>query len=690
MPRRSSARSETTAPRNKWVALGLIVLLVGAVYYFRGYLPLSTGGNLAVSQIYIDPLRPGSEQGGLWVGGHWVVLTTTYTAYGEHCFYQFDKAQVDQYSKGNTTNLGPTGQVLLPNASIQISATVGQPYLQTHLTEFDNMKVLPATYGMHMGVISDDTYFKEYKTYDNGVWNKHNDGPIPEQDVTYWRTTNDWTSVVPLDITAIKINPDGSQIALLGPGGATTYHTVATGSGALVPFSFTNPQNPSETVGFQLQGQLSSGITPNPGSYFILRSPDYIFRDSQDMENYIKFSSSTTDRRAFVNDWFGTMWGVNTDGSMYTNYNGLTDEWDQSNGYPGVGSFESSVFDVWKYPNKVTYDQLMYAGTPYTVASGRPNSLGKYLASQKGDPLSATQINPYTGQFTVDTANKVMTLPLTRNSYLWLYTVDISTQLANTYVWRPSYSTGAIQSMAWMSGQTVPHIPVGGSDTMNIAVKNTGTYTGGFTLKFVKNPSNAPLLVMDASFALAAGETKTIAVPVSNLGTTVDVDVHITASLWNDNNEHQGNDFTLECILSPSGGANTFLTVVTQNKDNLYVSGISVTVQYGINSRAGLTSNGAVTFDLGLYVGSVTVSTAETDVYWNTQATLTVTTGSNIDTITLTKKSEPAQFPFLIVIVVMAAIALVGGAIAMQRKARKPLGSLPSSPTRKKTGRVNV
>jgi hypothetical protein len=663
--------------------LGLILLLVGAVYYFGGYLPFSTGGVLAVSQIYIDPLRPGSEQNGLWVGGHWVVLANTYTAYGQHCFYQFDKSEVDKYSQGNSTNKGPNGQVLLPNASIRIDVTVGQPYLQSHLTEYDNMKVLPATYGHHIGLIWDDTYFKEYKTYDNGVWNKHADGPIPEQDITYWRTMNDWTAVVPLDITATKINPDGSSVPLRGPNGAATYHTVATGSGALLPFSFTNPNDPTETVGFQLQGQLSSGISPNPGSYFILRSPDYIFRDSQDMESYIKFSTSTTDRRAFVNDWFGTTWGVNTDGSIWTAYNGFADEWDDANGYPGLGNYETyPIGEVYKYPNKVTYDQLMYAGTPYTVASGRPNSLGKYLTSQKGAPLTATQINPYTGQFTVDTANKVMTLPLDQNSYLWLYTVDISTELADTYVWRPSYTTGAIQSAVWVSGQSVPHIPVGGSDTMNIAVKNTGTYTGGFTLKFAKDPSNAPLSVMDTSFALTAGETKTVSVPVSNLGTTVEINTKITASLWNSNNEHQGNDFTLECILSPSGGANTFLTVVTQNKDNLYVSGISVTVVFGTQSKHDYTSNGAVTFDLGLYVGPVTVSTAETDVYLSTEATLAVNTGSNTDTITLTKKSELAQYTLLIIIVVLAITALIGGAVYLQRKAKKPLGS--------STGRLNI
>jgi len=668
MPRR--ARTESMS-QNQWVALGLIVLLVGAVYYFRGYLPLSTGGNLAVSQIYIDPLRPGSEQSGLWVGGHWVVLTTTYTAYGQHCFYQFDKAQVDKYSQGNTTNKGPAGQILLPAANIQIDVTVGQPYLQSHLIEYDNMKVLPSTYGVHYSLISDDYYFKEYKTYDNGVWNKHFDGPIPEQDVTYWRSMNDWVAVVPLTITAWKYGADGSAIALLGPGGSTIYHTVATGSGALLPFSFSNPDNPAETVGFQLQGQLGSGIIPSIGHFFILRSPDYIFSDAQDIESYIKFSASTTDRRAFVNDWFGQQWYTHNDGSIYLDYNGLTDEWDQTTGYPGCGSFESGVFDVWKYPNKVTYDQLMYSGTPYTVASGRPSSLAKYLASVKGAPLTATQINPYTGQFTVDTANKVMTLPLDQNSYLWLYTVDISTELADTYVWRPSYTTGAIQSAVWMSGQTVPHIPVGGSDTMNIAVKNTGTYTGALTLKFAKNPTNAPLAVNDFTVALGAGETRIVPVPVTNLGTATEVDAHITISLWNANNEHQGNDFTLECILSPSGGTNTFLTVVTQNKDGLYVSGIAVTVTFGINSVSELTSNGARTFDLGLYTGPVTVTTAETDVYWNTQVTFTVVTGSNTYPIILTKKGEPQQYTLLIVIAVLAITALIGAAVVMQRKAKK-------------------
>lgn len=682
---RRSARPETKASQNKWIAVGLILLLVGTVYYFRGYLPFSTGGVLAVSNIYIDPLRPGSEQDGIWVGGHWVVLANTYTAYGQHVFYYFGKPEVDKYSQGNTTNQGPAGQILLPNASIEIDVTVGQPYLQSHLISYDNMKVLPDTYGWHSGSfgLTTDTYFKEYKTYDNGVWNKRSDGPIPEQDITYWRTTNDWTTVVPLDISAWKKAADGSLIALLGPGGSTVYHTEATGSGALLPFSFTNPDDQSETVGFQLQGQLSSGISPNPGSFFILRSPDYVFRDSQDMENYIKFGTSTTDRRAFVNDWFGTWWHTHTDGSIYVNYDGTADQWNQPNGYPGLGEYETNIADVWKYPIKVTYDQLMFSGTPYTVASGRPNSLAKYLAAQRGAPLTAAQINPYTSQFTVDTTNRIMRLPLDWNSYLWLYTIDISTQLADTYVWKPSYTTGLIQSAVWMSGQSIPHIPVGGSDTMNIAVKNTGTYTGGLTLKFAKNPTSAPLAVNDFTVSLGPGITQVLPVSVSNLGTTTEVDVHITISLWNANNEHQGTDITLECILSPSGGADTFLTVVTQNRDNLYISGIPVTVQFGISSVAGSTSNGAVTFNLGLYVGPVTVTTAETDVYWSTNATLAVQAGSNTDTITLTKKGEPGQFPLIIVIVVLTMIGLVGAVVVLQRKKRLPIPQTPlTKPTR--------
>jgi len=237
---------------------------------------------------------------------------------------------------------------------------------------------------------------------------------------------------------------------------------------------------------------------------------------------------------------------------------------------------------------------------------------------------------------------------------------------------------GGDYTVVWMSGQTVPHIPVGGSDTMQFAVQNTGSYPGGLTLKFSKNPSNAPLSVMDTSFAIDARQTKTIAVPVSNLGTTVDIDVHITASLWNDNNEHQGNDVTLECILSASGVGDTYLTVIAKNTDGLNVSGINVAITYGTQSASEFTSNGTKTFDLELYTGPVGISTAETESYCAWSGTTQVIAGTNPPfSITLQKKGQPDQFPFVIVIVVMAAVlALVGGAIALQRrKAAKPRAS---------------
>jgi len=659
------------------LVLAIVIVASVIVGFQYGGVKLSTV--LAVSTIKIDPLRPGQIQSdGAYVGGYWVVLADTATAYGTHVFYQFNSSQVNQYSEGNTTNVDPvTGQKLFPQASIQLSVDVGQPYLKSDLYEYDNMLVLPATYGSSYSPFTGtDTYLKEYKTYDNGVWNKHNDGPILAQSVTYWRTQNNWQVVIPLDISATKIKADGTSIPLNGPSGTPSYHVEPTFSGSanLQPITFINPSDSSETITFTKVGLLSAGAWPSANSMFILRN-DLIWKDDGNVEPYVKYSSSTVDRRAFVNDWFGESWGVpnwktHTDGSIYVDYNVYAAQWDQGSGYAGIGSSESYPFQTFKYPNKVTYDQLMYSGTPYTVASGRPNSLAAWLDYSKGQHLKPNEVNPYTGLYQVDTDNKVIKLFLNQNEFLWLYTVDISTDVADTYVWQPSYQTGVITDAHWQSGETIPHIPIAGSNTILVTVSNTGDAPGGFILKFATNPANAPTVIPDTpTGAITPGQPKQVTVQVINFGGTQDVSTSITISLFNDNYEDQHSSVTVQCVFSAGGGENTYLTVLTNDGD-LPVSGIQVTIKYSTASQSEPTTYGLKTFNLGMYTGPVTISTPEDSIYQSTAGSTTVHSGLQSYTVKLVQLGQTQDWTWLILVVVITvAIAVV--AVIMTKGKRK-------------------
>jgi len=664
------------------VVIGVVLTIMIASFYPQ---PLSIAGLLAVSTIKIDPQRPGQTlSDGSYTGGHWVVLADTATAYGTHCFYEFNDSQAEQYSNGNTTNRDPTtGNILIPTASIQLSITIGQPYLKSDLYEYDNQIVLPATYGVHVPsnpFVDNDYYWKEYKTYMNGAFSKHGDGPIPAQTATYWRTQNNWQVVIPLDIECVKVKADGTLIPLTGPSGTSTYHVEPSGSGSinLQPFSFHNSADSSETITFTKVGLVSAGAWPSGQPMFILRD-DLIWRDDGNVEPYVKFSSSTTDRRAFVDNWFGTGWGVNTGGSIYTRYNMYADQWDQSNGYPGIATGESYFpGDVYNYPIRVTPDELLYSGAPYTVTSGRPSSLAAWLDQQKGPHLNNMGVNPYTGNYVVDTTNKVIKLLLDQNSFLWLYTLDISTDIVDTYVWRPSFQTGIITDAHWESGEAQPHIPVAGSGTLFVTVSNTGNAPGGFILKFTTTSGSPTNLPDTPTGAISPGQPKRVDISVTNLGgLQQDMGSSITISLWNDEPADQHSSKTVQVIFSASGGQDTVLTVTTKCGD-LKVSGIQVTVRYGEESQSETTTRGEKTFNLGTYTGPITISTPEDDTYFSTAGTTTVHSGSNSYPVGLTSKNA-IQTPWTwiivgVVIVVGVVIAVVViMAVALMR--RRHVGS---------------
>jgi len=107
---------------------------------------------------------------------------------------------------------------------------------------------------------------------------------------------------------------------------------------------------------------------------------------------------------------------------------------------------------------------------------------------------------------------------------------------------------------------------------------------------------------------------------------------------------------------------------------------ITVTVNYGIDSKSGVSSSGYVTFDLGTYKGGVSIATQETDTYKSAAATATVEAGQNSVYLQLVKKGKPATLWDLLlewirenmslVAACMVGLAVIGGAVYMSRKKR--------------------
>jgi hypothetical protein len=84
------------------------------------------------------------------------------------------------------------------------------------------------------------------------------------------------------------------------------------------------------------------------------------------------------------------------------------------------------------------------------------------------------------------------------------------------------------------------------------------------------------------------------------------------------------------------------------------------------------TSSGTWTFNLGLYQGPVTVQTSETDTYFAYPAkTVQVAAGPNSETLTLTAKNQPAEFPWYLVGIVTAVVVAIVAIVLYERRRRR-------------------
>jgi len=97
---------------------------------------------------------------------------------------------------------------------------------------------------------------------------------------------------------------------------------------------------------------------------------------------------------------------------------------------------------------------------------------------------------------------------------------------------------------------------------------------------------------------------------------------------------------TLGFKILPQIGDQTILTVNLYDKDGYKPSGITVTVNFGVDSKSAVASEGYVTFNLGTYTGGVAIATQETDTYKGATASATVKPGQNTVFIQLERKGE--------------------------------------------------
>jgi len=624
---------------NKTILTALLVsitlLSIIAYAYSQEMLKLDI---LAVSQIYVEPKGYEDPATHEWKGSYWVILASTSTT-ENYLFYQFDKSETEKPYAKNTVN----GKTLIPNATIKVTVTALKPYWQISLTK-RTYKVLPKTYGTWINKINPFMYGKLTDTYvdplyaevleTTGVWEHH----APFQIVIEKTGDYNWKSK-PITIDLV-------------------------GTAATKAQTITSPKG--ESLKIKLIGQLGTGYGQPPWSNLMIFSPNYVFEGSDKLRAIVSYDK---DDMSYSNYWYGG-------GNYYTiktahgerkverwNDDGSPAHYYISPLYP----FEPVPVPDDAFPGSDKKDNwwdachIIVPRKPKDIFTDDPNAkpYGKSLVRYLTEDVKATKVNLNLWGCGFEIKDYKLKIYQPIGSVSWLYTLWISTELADTIVYQPVAANGKITSIKWLSTGKA-YAEIGGRDAALVTVKQTSTEASRVIVEASASTSLAKVTPTSDSAILEPNEEKTFTIIVENLGATSETEGTLTIKVYNDLGS-QTDISTLQFKLLPVGAGDTILTVYTvDSKTKAKISGIFVSIAYGTQSDTKATVNGIATFNLGSYQGPVQISTAETLKYKPTSTSVTVQSGQNTAIIELTEKITPEP-PWYIkywwIIVIAAAVA---------------------------------
>jgi len=579
---------------------------------------------LSVSKIYVEPTGWEDPSTHEWKGSYWVVLATTSTRETVSFYqfeYQFDKSETEKYYADNEIN----GKKLVPQATIKITITALQPYWQANLKKVP-YTVFPKTYAMGMNKILRQPY-------------KISDVYVDAFTVQTWELNGAWEHHSPFKI---KIEKEGKEDSWVME---KTVDLVGTASTVPIVFS-----KNGETLQLQLQGQLETGYGQPTWSDLVIFSDKHIFVGSEKLRSVIRYDK---DDLSYSNYWFGggNYYVAHRDpdtGTYYPNANWKVLRWKDEPKSPAhyfLDEFDilptlQIVYPVWgdEFPGVYRSDTL----TDYIVHPVKPKdaftvgvsttpsakSLVQYLAEP---PCSFTKVDLnrlWNRGYEITQDNKLkIWQPV--GSVSWLYTLKISTELADTVVYQPAAGKGEITSIKWATSGTTS-ASIGDKDMALVSVKQLSTEESRLTV-VPSAPSNIPIKITPTSDSkiIAPNDEKIFTFQVENLGTSEEVKGEIIFAVMNDLGTVTDKK-SLNYILTPISVQETILTVYTVDAETkVKVSGISVSIQYGISSQQKVTAGGSAVFSLGGYQGNVQLATLETSQYESVSKSISVSSGQN-------------------------------------------------------------
>lgn len=613
----------TIQKRIFFTLLILLVLLLSITFTFRP----PKMGFLAVSKVYIEPTGYEDPNTKEWVGSYWIVTATSFTN-EEFLFYKFDKEEASKPYVDNKIG----DKTLIPNATVKVKVSIGTPYWQIRIKRVSYM-VYPETYTTAISKLLPTSAYKLNDTVAPALYAK-----VYELDGT-------WELHIPF---TIEVTKEGSYTK-------TVKKTIdVVGVESTVPIKLTLEDN--EHIYVNLQGQLGTGYGQPTFDDLIIFDRENIFFGSE-VRRIIQYDA---DPNSYSIYWFGTeRWEDDNSPAFYTkefngvwyNYYPLATE-----DLPGIYR-DDSLVEYRVRPISADIRRDNPDATPYGY------SLINYIKNVlKYQPVN---LDIYQQGFTLDMKRDLIKIYMPKGSVAWLYTLKISTELADTFVYRPIVGKGKIVS-AYFATTSSQEASIGASDYLIVEVKQEADVESRLTVS-ISYPEDYPMSITPSSQSevIPPGKSVKFKFKVTNLGATQELRGTIKVDVLNDLGTITDTTTLSFTLIPKAEEMNTLLTVYTIDRETqLKVSGITVVISYGTESTTGITSGGYVQFDLGNYQGGVEITTVSTPEYYPANKSVTVKAGENVVFIELQPRNAPAEAEpglskYLWIIILVSIIAIL-------------------------------
>lgn len=628
---------EFTKEKTLLVAVAVAVLVSALAFSYVEVLRPHT--LLSVSNVHIEPQGYEDKVTGEWTGSFWVILMTTDMT-DAVASYKFDNIEAEKFGNDEIS-----GQKLVPQSEVLIKIDPQRPYWE-RLLERKSYMVYPKTYGMWLNKLQAGI----------GQWTSYS---VSQLDASlYIWGSGYWTAHTPFKVTIYK---NGEVI------GTQTIDTV----GGTKTVTIRNPSDNTEWVAIKDLGKLGTGYGEPVVGDIVYFSGDNVFKYSDQLIREIQYDESDY---SYSNYWFGggdvylghakrafgTVSGVvkrfGDDSPAHYFFSGAEKYPVSSNDFPGsYRSDDTFNYRVKPLAGSIFSDKSDGEYDPYGY------SLVNYLKVKRN---YATVDLDVWKQGVTKTASNNIRIYMPFGSMSSLITCQISTEIADTIVWKPSVANLKIVEVGDIG-------EVGDRKSCYVKVRQESTIGASGTLWLSIEPSDLEVSVNPQTIGvdLEPNEEATYTFEVVNLAINERVSATLRVKATN-SLRTVTDEKTQKFTLLPKGVGATSLTVYTKDKETREeVNGIAVTIRYDSSGDTQHTSGGAWTWDLEGYQGTVHVATAETSTYKSASDSKQISQGINELTIELVKHGAPEpEFPWWVVIVVVAVVVAVAVIVIVYKK----------------------